>query len=150
MKKLLMVVIIVVLLCSLVATPVYAAKKDNPANDIPNNLYLYEKDANWDIVWGGAWGKMSWTSSGKVVFNGHGLTAGTDYTLVIYNGWPSVTPIGSDTANKGGNVHIAGSIAAGAYDKIWLVPSADLTGNALNKWAPSSASLWEHNAITIP
>ena len=76
--------------------------KDNPANDNPNNLYLYEKDSNWGIVWGGAWGKLNFRLSGtgaettlRGVFNGHGLVPGEDYTLVEYDGWPNVTIIGS-------------------------------------------------------
>ena len=72
------------------------------------------------------------------------------HTLIIYNGWNSVTRIGSDTANKGGNVHISGSVGELTDAKIWLVPSDDLTDDAFNKWAPSSDYLWEHNLVTIP
>ena len=36
-----------------IAIPALAAPggKDSPANDNPNNLYLYQKDASWNIVW---------------------------------------------------------------------------------------------------
>jgi len=78
------------------AIPALAAPggKDSPANDNPQNLYLYQKNTNWNIVWDGAWGKYNFKLSGEEisgVFNGHGLVPGTDYTLVEYNGWPSGT-----------------------------------------------------------
>ncbi len=161
MKKILVIGSVLLLVLTVLATPVMAAPggKDNPANDNPNNLYLYEKDANWDIVWDGAWGKLNFRLSGtgddttlSGVFNGHGLVAGEDYTLVEYNGWPSVTVIGSGTADLYGDVHIAGTAnigsggeTAGKY-KIWLVLSDDLTGMAFNAWNPS-AYLFEHNLI---
>lgn len=145
MKKVILFTTVVALLVSLVAIPIAMAKKDTPANDKTNTLYLYEKDANWDIVWDGAWGQMSLNPSGKVTFNGHGLTADTDYTLVI-GGWPSVTVIGSGTANKGGNVNISGSVELASGDKVWLVLSDDITGDALTAWNPSEY-LFEHNLI---
>lgn len=137
--------------------PVLAAPggKDSPANDNPQNLYLYEKDASWNIVWGGAWGKYNYNLSGTTIsgaFNGHGLVPGTGYTLVEYNGWPTVTVIGSDVADAGGNVHIAGTAdvgtggeVAGKY-KIWLVQSSDVSGGSLTGWNPG-AYLFEHNLI---
>lgn len=139
------------------AIPALAAPggKDNPANDNPQNLYLYSKDASWNIVWGGAWGKYNYKLSGTEIsgaFNGHGLVPGTDYTLVEYNGWPSVTVIGSDVADAGGNIHIAGTAnvgpggeSSGLY-KIWLVLSSDVSGGNLIGWNPG-AYLLEHNLI---
>ena len=49
------------------------------------HLYLFEKDTSWDVVTGGAWGKMKYTLSGPVfefVFNGHGLMPDANYTLI--------------------------------------------------------------------
>jgi hypothetical protein len=76
----------------------------------------------------------------EFVFNGHGLEAGSDYTLIYYpDPWPGngLICLGSGTANKGGEVHIAESpeidflpvvlddnFPDGA--KIWLVLSADV------------------------
>jgi len=63
-----------------------------------------------------AWGKMTFDKAGTTfdfVFNGHGLDAGDNYTLIYYpDPWPGAGLIcfGSDTANAGGNVHIAGSV----------------------------------------
>lgn len=158
MKKKLFFIAIATLLTIALMVPtaaVMAAKGDNPANDNPNNLYLYQKDANWDIVWGGAWGKYNYSLSGTTItgpFNGHGLVPGTGYTLVEYNGWPTVTVIGKGVADVDGDVHIAGTTdlgpggeTTGEY-KIWLVLSADITAGALNKWNPGSY-LFEHNLI---
>ena len=148
MIKLLVIAAVCALLISLIAVPVALAKKgDTPANDNPNNLYLYEKDADWYIVWDGAWGKMNLSSSVKVTFMGHGLTADTDYTLIIYNEWPNATVIGSGTANKGGNVNIRGSAELESGDKVWLVLSCDLNENdQFIAWNPSEY-LFEHNRI---
>ena len=157
MKKLLILGVVVALVCAFVAVPVFAAKGDNPANNNPNNLYLYQKDANWAIVWGGAWGKYNYKLSGTGAattvsgpFNGHGLVPGTKYSLIYYpevapNPWPAegwnVVLIGSGVANDGGDVHIAGSAIIGVPDtqptvgdyigktgdKIWLVLDSDLS-----------------------
>ena len=141
----------------IVAISVFAAPggKDNPANDNPQNLYLYEKDATWNIIWDGAWGKYNYKLFETEIsgpFNGHGLVPGTDYTLVEYNGWPSVTVIGSGVADEYGDVHIAGTAdlesggeIPGSY-KVWLVLSDDISGESLTGWNPS-AYLFEHNLI---
>jgi hypothetical protein len=108
------------------------------------HLYLYEKDPDtWIIKEDGAWGKMKYNLSGEMfefVFNGHGLEAGSDYTLIYYpDPWPGngLICLGSGTANKGGEVHIAESpeidflpvvlddnFPVGA--KIWLVLTEDV------------------------
>ena len=109
------------------------------------HLYLYEKsgDPDWEILEDGAWGKMKHNLSGEMfefVFNGHGLEAGSDYTLIYYpDPWPGngLICLGSGVANKGGNVHIAEScdidflpvvlddnFPEGA--KIWLVLTEDV------------------------
>ena len=150
------ILIITTLLVGAMPALAAPAGKDSPANDNPNNLYLYQKDASWDIVWAGAWGKYNYKLSGTTIsgpFNGHGLVPGTGYTLVEYNGWPSVTVIGSGVADTAGDVHIAGTAnlgpggeTLGKY-KIWLVLSSDLTGTNINwPWHPD-AYLFEHNLI---
>ena len=152
MKKIILCVVMALVLVSLIAVPAFAAKGDNPANDNPNNLYLYEKDANWDIVWDGASGKMSWNQKGAVTFNGHKLESGVSYSLIVYTDpWPGdpITIIGTATANKGGNVNIKGSLDAGDYPQIWLVLADDVTESGMTGWNPSEY-LFEHNAITIP
>lgn len=140
---------------SLVAVPIAMAKKDTPANDKTNTLYLYEKDANWDIVWNGAWGMMSFDLTDTTidcVFNGHGLEKGTDYSLISYDGWPNVTVIASGTSNNGGNINLKGSTdldkSEGIY--IWLIESGDLTGTEINTWPLNGTVLWEHNEIPNP
>jgi len=89
------------------------------------NLFLYEKieppqpyppDTPWAIDEDGAWGKMKYLLSGSLfeyVFNGHKLVPGQQYTLIYYpDPWPGTGLIclGSGTANKDGNVHIATSV----------------------------------------
>jgi hypothetical protein len=166
LKKIFSLAIILALVAMLVLpTMVFAAPagKDIPANNNPQNLYLYQKDAtDWSVVWDGAWGKYNYKLSGTAisgVFNGHDLVAGTGYTLVEYNSWPSVTVIGSGVADEAGNVHITGTADLGApatWDsdyvgqpagyKIWLVLTADITNGSLNKWNPGPY-LFENNLI---
>lgn len=162
MKKTLLVTAIVLVLVSFIAAPVFAAPggKDNPANDNANNLYLYPKDSDWNIIWDGAWGKYNFKLSGTGAdtaisgpFNGHGLIAGTEYSLIEYNGWWDVTVIGSAVADENGNVHIKGKAvvgeggeAAGLY-KIWLVPTAEMGTWPQN---PPENWLFEHNLIPDP
>jgi hypothetical protein len=154
-RKLVILVVVGVLLLTLGVSPVFAAKGDNPANDNPNNLYLYEKDANWDIVWDGTWGKMSFKladSNINFVFNGHGLEKNTEYTLISYNDpWPgSPVCLASGTSNRGGNINLKGSADLGKSSdiKIWLVLSSDVDCDtpAMTGWNPTEY-LFEHNLI---
>lgn len=121
------------------------------------HLYLYEKDpSTWNIVDGGAWGKMEYNLSGPTfdfVFNGKGLDASGDYSLIYYKDpWPGTpaTCLASGTANGGGNVHLAGSanvgdLADSGVDgdgtdgaKIWLVQSSDVAcGTGMTAWNPT-------------
>jgi len=122
MKKLLMLAIVVAVVGSLLGGSVVMAKgKHGPAGK--SNvafLYLYEKDpSTWEIVDGGAWGKLKYNLSGSTfdfVFNGHELEAGGDYTLIYYpDPWPGdgLICLGSGTANDDGDVHIMGSVDTG-------------------------------------
>jgi len=160
MKRLLLVFMVVALVVGLMAVPALAAKKDNPANDKLGTLYLYEKDADWDIVWGGAWGKMNFKLvDGNIdfVFNGHGLNKKTGYSLIYYpepqTTWPHpVQVLASGKSNKGGNIHLAGSADLGVSSgiKIWLVLSDDINdAGALAGWNPTEY-LFEHNLIPNP
>jgi hypothetical protein len=148
MKKYLILVLIVLLIGALTVA-VLADKKLEAGKSNIAHLYLYEKEnfveGGWDIVDGGAWGKMKYNQSGSTfdfVFNGHGLEAGVDYTLIYYpdkdgNLWPrlDIICLGSGTANGGGEVHIMGSVDTGDLPdplvdinegaKIWLILSND-------------------------
>lgn len=175
MKKVILLVTMFVLLVSLLgaSTALAApAKKDIAANNNPQNLYLYPKKytnaPEWTTLWElRAWGKYNFKLNGQVilgVFNGHGLTPGTDYTLLSYNDpWgsvPQVVVIGHGVADANGNVHITGSANLGAdvpspiYGwsgpgdgyKIWLVLTADITGSQFNAWNPDDY-LFENNRI---
>jgi len=154
MKKYIILVLIVLLIGAL---SVGVLGKSNVAH-----LYLYEKTpadltdppTPWEIVDKGAWGKMKYSTEGEefeFVFNGHGLEAGEDYTLIYYpDPWPGTGLIclGEGTANNGGNVHIAASvdtegdlpIESDVNDgaKIWLVLTDDLDGvGGWNAWNPT-------------
>lgn len=90
-----------------------------------DHLYLYQKDpGTWEIVKGGAWGKMTFRTKGSTfdfVFNGHNLEPNTDYSLIYYaDPWPGKGCrvcegtaggfIAKGTSNNGGNLHLAGSV----------------------------------------
>jgi len=157
MKKIIGAVLVAVILIFAAGSAMAAKGK----SDI-QHLYLFEKDSMiWSIVEDGAWGKMRFDSD-SFVFNGHGLVAGEDYKLIYYpDPWPGtgLMCLGTDVANKGGNVHIAESfdftaipIAGDTNDraKIWLVLSSDVDcENALmTGWTPTEY-LFENNLINV-
>lgn len=143
-----------VLLC-LMALPVMAVNPNGPAaynglnkgaSDVMH-LELYEKDTNWDPVVGGAFGRLTFDTE-SFVFNGHGLEANTDYTLIRYTDpWPgSPVCLASGTSNDGGNINLAGEMQNGG-PKVWLVLSSDVNcGVAMIGWHPSEY-LFEYNTI---
>jgi len=158
MKKLIGIIVAVVLVLSLSSVVMadgnsQKGKSENAANDQPGaGLYLYEKNpsGNWPIVEGGAWGKVQFTGA-SFVFNGHGLEAGVEYCLIVYEGWPNVDLLGCGTANGGGNVNIAGDAdIEGSYDgmAIWLVPCEDLNAamDTFIDWDPGRY-LFEHDMV---
>jgi len=135
MRKAVLSILLGLTVVALFAAPVFAAPmgKAIPANNNPQNLYLYEKDpADWTIVAGGAWGKYNYKLSGtgddttiSGVFNGHGLVADESYSLIYYpevapNPWPAggwgVVVISNGTADADGNVHLTGTAVIGGPD----------------------------------
>lgn len=135
------------------AIPALAVKPNGPSavNGLAHpgqvsQLYLYEKDANWDAVVGGAWGKMTFGSD--FVFNGHGLQPDTEYTLIRYTDpWPgSPVCLAAGTSNAGGNINLSGVMLTGG-NKVWLVLSSDVNcGVGMTGWNPSEY-LFEYNTI---
>ena len=164
--------IIVSGLVAFVVVPVIAmGPADQAGKSNTGLLYLHEKDAGtWEIVESGANGKMKYNLSGSTfnfVFNGHGLEPAQEYALVYYpDPWPGNGLIilgGPVAANKGGNVHIQGSVDTGDlpadYDdnaqlaepgtKIWLVLADDIAiTNKMVGWHPAKY-LFEQNLITF-
>ena len=183
MSKKLLLTLVCCLVMALAIVPLASAKSpkgpSGPAGKSNvGHLYLYEKieppqpyppNTPWTIDEGGAWGKMKYRLSGSLfeyVFNAHKLVPGEQYTLIYYpDPWPGTGLIclGSGTANRGGNVHIATSadidtslpIAADLNNpdnpghetcvlestciegaKIWLVLSSDVdcTGRTMVGW----------------
>jgi hypothetical protein len=177
MKKAMAAVLAVILVVGLCAVPVLAKGPTGPAGKSNTGLlYLHEKTQDtWEIVEGGAWGKMKYNLSGPefcYVFNGHGLQAGVDYQLIYYpDPWPGsgVKCLGMGTANGGGNVHISGSVNTGdlpiATDdnhidnlgteeyngaKIWLILADDYDCETASWNAWNGASyLFEADLITF-
>jgi hypothetical protein len=166
MKKIIYVMIAIMILglfisgCENVVPEVLESKGPSaPAGNSNNGkLYLYEKDpTDWSIVEDGAWGKMTYSLSGEefdFVFNGKGLEADTDYTLIVYKGedWPGQgICLGSGTTTNGGNVNIAESVPmCASLDevKIWLVLSADVTDCFMSAWNPCEY-LFENELISF-
>jgi len=149
-KKTKLVLCAIVLALVIAAVPVIAKGPSRLAGrSNVGHLYLVEKnpaDPNWPVVAGGAWGKMTYRLRAprfRFVFNGHGLVAGQDYTLIYFpdkvgNPWPrqDIICLGSDRADEDGNVHIKERVDTGDLPnpetdinegaKIWLVLSDDV------------------------
>ncbi|MBA7520875.1 hypothetical protein ES705_12974 [subsurface metagenome] len=165
-----LILVLVVLLIGALTLGVLAGKTGQAGKSNIAHLYLHEKDADWVIVEDGAWGKMKYNMSGETfdfVFNGHGLVAGEDYTLIYYpdkagNPWPraDIICLGSGIANDELDVHIMGSVDTGdlpdsAVDinegaKIWLVLTSDVDcdGQLMTGWTPIEY-LFEYDLITF-
>lgn len=167
MKKTVLSIVLALTLISLLAAPVLAAGKTGQSGKSNiGHLYLYEKDAAWEIVEDGAWGKMKYNLSGSsfdFVFNGHELEAGYDYSLIYYaDPWPGTggTLLANGITNDEGDLHLASSLTdfgnlpieddenTGA--KIWLVLSADYdaTNGEMIGWTPAEY-LFEYDLINF-
>src|SRR3989344_19741 len=138
------------------AIPALAVKPNGPSavNGLAHpgqasQLYLYEKDANWNAVEGGAWGKMTFGDE-FFVFNGHELTPGEEYSLINYvDPWPGTTSalLASGTADADGNIHLSGDLTSVLSGKVWLVLSSDFTeGTGMTGWHPAE-NLFEYKVI---
>jgi len=147
-------ILVALLLAFTISLSASAGKPNGPAaynglnkgKSAVSHLEMYEKDANWDAVADGAFGRLTFSDS--FVFNGHGLEAGTDYTLVSHDGtWPNAVCLGNGTSNGGGNLNLSGEMAADG-PKVWLVLSADVdcSANAMTGWNPAEY-LFEYNLI---
>lgn len=170
------IVLVAVLLLAVTVAPTAVFAADNGANDKYEAgksgnafLYLYEKDADYEFVWDGAWGKLKYTQAAPTfdfVFNGHGLTVGEEYTLIYFpdyegNPWPreGIVCLASGKANDGGNIHLRSSVDLGSNlpmagdinegAKIWLVLSADIDCEncTMSGWN-NTEYLFEHHLIT--
>ena len=108
---------------------------------------LFEKDANWGIVEDGAYGWLVY-SGNQFAFNGRGLDAGVEYTLIRHTdpwGTEDVC-LGAGTARNNGNLVINGEFVEGG-EKVWLVLSEDFDcETGFSAWNPSEY-LFENNLI---
>ena len=148
-NKVIMLATAVLAIC-LIASITFAC---GPCGEVAHS-YLYEKNpATWEIVRGGAWGKMNYNTAGPTFdfeFNGRKLNAGGNYALIYYpDPWPGtgLVCLAEGTANAGGNIHLAGMVElnsdlpiAGDTNspgaKIWLVLSSDVdcAGKQMLAW----------------
>lgn len=127
-------------------------------------LSLEDKDpSNWDInqastpaatlTYGVRDSKFKYTLSGVAPLSN------TQYSLIAYlepwstpsgNGWPRpVIVLGSTTSGSNGEINLNGEVELDKSlltMKIWLVKTADLSGNTLNGWNPT-AYLFETGLI---
>jgi hypothetical protein len=162
------VVVAVTIGALLVGTALAKGPSSRAGNSHMGHLYLHEKDpVTWEVIEDGAWGKMTYNVSGPTfgfVFNGHGLEAGMDYTLIYYpDPWPGdgLICLGEGTVDFDGNVHIKADVDTGDLPamadenypdgaKIWLVLTADVDcfmGNMIG-WNPTEY-LFEYDLITF-
>ena len=113
-----------------------------------------KEPVTWTQINPGTFGSLMYQTD-KFVFNGHGLTPKTDYTLINFiDPWGTgYTTLGNAITDKNGNILIKGeattltkyiyaSDADGDYQditgaKIWLVPTTDLFGGVL-AWDPGN------------
>jgi len=179
MKKVLFVLVVAALVLAL-PTAVLAAKPDKGLKGLTGQagqsnmafVELWEKDATtWEIVEDGAWGKLKYNLEGSTfdfVFNGHGLEADTEYSLIYYaDPWPGDNPgalIASGTSNEWSDIHLMGSAELGMDlpdpsdanyvtdpdgAKIWLVLSSDYDADEckMTGWNPAEY-LFEYDLIT--
>ena len=130
MKKVLFVLVVAALVLAL-PTAVLAAKPDKGLKGLMGQagnsnvafVELWEKDANWEIVEEGAWGKLKYNLEGPTfdfVFNGHGLEIDTEYSLIYYADtedryvdWGGDNPgalIASGSSNEWGDIHLMGPV----------------------------------------
>lgn len=153
-KKFLAVLVMGLMMASTLAFAVTPAADNglNKGKSTVKHLYLFEKNpSDWTIVEDGAWGKMTFKPD-NFVFNGHGLEAGSEYTLIYYpDPWPGngLMCLGSDVASADGQVHIAEDFDFTAIPvegdendgaKIWLVLSNDVDcedGTSMTGWNPT-------------
>ena len=181
MRKLVLLLVVVALVLAL-PTAVLADKPDKGLKGLRGQagnsnvafVELWEKDADWEIVEEGAWGKLKYNLAGPefdFVFNGHGLELDSDYSLIYYaDPWPGDNPgalIASGSSNDEGDIHLAGPVDLGIDlpdptdanhpdndpdlpgAKIWLVLSDDYdaTNTKMIGWNPEEY-LFEYDVIT--
>lgn len=164
--------------------PAFAVSfEDNgQSSEYPNLAYLYLLEKNsmdWNTpIEDPSWGKMEYNLSGSTfdyVFNGHKLMKGDMYELIYYpDPWPGngLICLGEGTVNKGGNIHIEGSVDTGDLPsildwnhpenpndsltdrnggaKIWLVLASDIdcTSKVMLGWNPDNY-LFEFDVINF-
>jgi hypothetical protein len=122
-------------------------------------LMLYEKDASWQIVPGGAQGQLDFTPVGSKIygeFEATGLEQYTWYSLIVYDDpYPGNNPgtlLAKVRSDFFGDLSFSGSKEINrdiVNSKIWLVKSSDYDAatNSMIAFNPSEY-LFENNLIS--
>ena len=144
--------------------PTFAVKPNGPSAyrglshpGESSQLYLYEKDSDWQPVVDGAWGKMTFDDN-SFVFNGHGLEPYENYALIVYDTyadddpsteWPGEGPIlALGPADEYGDIHLSDGLTSLHEAKIWLVLYNDVYSNGvMHYWHPAEY-LFEYDRIS--
>lgn len=152
MKRFLMVLAVVSLVVAVSVAPVLAKGPNGPSGKSSvGHLYLFEKDASWEVIDEGAWGKLNYKCGEdgfSFVFNGHGLEPAAEYELMNYvDPWPGTGSLllASGVVDEEGDIHLTGSVpclgVAEDLDgaKIWLVLADDFDEDegAMTGWNPT-------------
>jgi hypothetical protein len=138
--KILAISVMSILMVSGIVGFAIAGKHGGAGNSNTAHLYLYEKDPNtWEIVEDGAWGKMTYDCD-SFVFNGHGLDAREDYTLIYY----------PDLNNKYQLDFVCTSGCSGTYTHTMLISTFDETGFSGNGYYnANNAYTWDVTGTSI-
>ncbi len=124
-----------------------------------NNAFmeLWSKNPDtWEIRLGEGWGKLRYGLEGPEFayhFNGHLLTPGTEYALIIYTDpWPGTGSVllATGVADEYGSLLLKGSMDLDGSltdAKIWLVYADDFDGDQMTGWNPAGY-LFEYDLIS--
>lgn len=116
-----------------------------------NKLFLDNKDqstSDWYFLVDQTWGVYEWDTDTVVA---SGLDASTGYSLITYEESDTVQVLAFGSTDPAGKLSLTGVSKPSPlpyYGKIWLVPSAALTGNQIN-WSLMNEYLFESNKVTI-
>jgi len=162
-------ILILIVALAMITAPVSAAGPSGPAGKSNvGHINLVEKDADWNIIEDGAWGKARYILNGStldVVLNAHDLTPGDWYYVELVDkgsdgtDWAPIVGGNPDTysmfygqADSDGDVHISfsWSVPIGAYVEVnmknadWVALGDPSTyGNADNDWIYTGQG-WDH------
>lgn len=130
---------------------------NKPGPDGGVTLFMENKDAGWNVIADGTFGRLDFGPSGDEFnygFHAQGLQPTTNYSLIYYaDPWAGDNPgalIATFTSDASGVINGAGSADLGMSlphpddanyptgAKIWLVTSSDYDGTKMTAWNPGN------------